>query len=142
MGAAPFATWEGSLNPPYLVPGRDDDLHDATYWALHMALLVDQDDYTPPQAAELFRASGCEALTGDFCGGDDAWQWGEPNTGAQHFVIYLWATAEHAERTARALIDAVCVPDRTGWHPIYEGFTLTTALDWSLVKVAGMEWYA
>lgn len=126
---APLSTFE-TLNPPYLEAGRDDDLHDARYWALHLPA-TDLDNVRA--LADRFLRTGAENLTGDWCGGDSYSTWGEacvdPDD-SPHLAVYYKSTYEGCYRDAAILMQraGLLIPAL----PIKGQFVVSTALDWAM----------
>lgn len=73
--------WEHATSEDYL-SGKHTDKDTATRWTLHLNVPQTQEYKEVPvesvsMLAGLIMLTGCEALTGEYIGGDSFWQWAE-----------------------------------------------------------------
>jgi hypothetical protein len=100
---------------------RDHDIYTAEAWTLHLRIdsPVPSDDYddVPLGAVDLLYTlitlTGCEALTGHYCGGDSFHQWAEvyepesEDPGHMGRALHVYFDAPNLER-ARIVAQGIC----------------------------------
>ncbi|MEO6156507.1 MAG: hypothetical protein ABIQ39_02635 [Ilumatobacteraceae bacterium] len=122
---------------------RDHDIYTAEVWTLHLRIdsPVTGDDYAdvPLGAVALLNTlislTGCEALTGHYCGGDSFHQWAEvyeneeDDPGHMGRALHVYFEAPNLDR-ARAVAQGICTA-LSGVYLDPHWVCLSTAGDWA-----------